>query len=147
MESVLSPGELGLWWRMCAADRRHAVAVGRRAAPLLDAAGRSDRAALAAALLHDVGKVEAGLGTLGRVGATLAGLAGAGRRARTLGRRGGLAGRVGRYLDHSAIGAEMLAAAGSDPLTVTWAYEHHLTPEDWTLPSPVAAALHRADDD
>ena len=62
-------------------------------------------------------------------------------------RRPGPVGRVGRYLCHDRIGAAMLRAAGSDPLTVAWAGEHHLDPQRWTVPSPVAWALKDADDD
>jgi hypothetical protein len=41
----------------------------------------------------------------------------------------------------------MLALAGSHPLTVTWAREHHLRREDWAVPAAVGAALKAADDD
>jgi hypothetical protein len=54
---------------------------------------------------------------------------------------------VGLYLRHPELGAEMLELAGSDPLTVTWAREHHLPRDRWTLPAPVADALKAADDD
>jgi hypothetical protein len=55
--------------------------------------------------------------------------------------------RVGLYLRHAPLGAEMLALAGSEPLTVAWAREHHLPPDDWTVPRDVAGALKAADDD
>ena len=71
---------------------------------------------------------------------------GNGRARRWAGARGPL-GRVGRYLDHSRIGAELLEEAGSDPLTVRWAAEHHFPPARWSLPAPVASALKAADDD
>jgi hypothetical protein len=96
---------------------------------------------MAAALLHDVGKIEAGLGTFGRVGATVLALA-AGRQRAT-----GWPGPVGRYLSHDARGASLLALAGSDPLTVAWAREHHLPAAQWTVPLPVGEALKAADDD
>ncbi len=41
----------------------------------------------------------------------------------------------------------MLTEAGSDPLTVAWAREHHLPPLQWTVDPVVAEALHSADDD
>lgn len=147
VEGILGPGELRLWRRMSAADRRHAAGVARRVDSDLGGTPDTRRPALAAALLHDVGKVDAGLGTLGRVGATLIGLAGSRARAAELARRRGPLGRVGRYLDHPAIGAALLEEAGSDPLTVAWTAEHHLDPERWSVPSSVASALHRADDD
>ena len=133
---VLGHDELSLWRRMSGADRRHAVAVAHRVEELLGA-GPVARPVVAAALLHDVGKVVAGLGTAGRVAATLAGMAG----------RRSVTPRVGLYLRHDALGAELLRAAGSDPLTVAWAAEHHLPPERWTVPAAIGRALKDADDD
>lgn len=134
--SLLLPGEAELWRRMAAADRRHAVSVARRVGQELG--DTATRPVLAAALLHDVGKVEAGLGTLGRVGATLTGASPFRRRA---------TGRLRAYLHHPEIGAAMLDAAGSDPVTVAWAREHHLPPDRWTVPTPIASVLKSADDD
>ena len=143
---TLRPPELALWKRMSGPDRRHAVGVTRRVVAALGPV-EATAPVRAAALLHDVGKVEAGLGTLGRVPATALGMAGGnGRARRWAGARGPL-GRVGRYLDHSRIGAELLEEAGSDPLTVRWAAEHHFPPARWSLPAPVASALKAADDD
>lgn len=134
---------------MSGPDRRHAVGVAEDAVELLRTAGIDpSREVVAAALLHDVGKVSAGLGTLARAAVTAAGL--------VLGRRGlvelcdgrrGLAGRVARYLCHDTIGAELLAAAGSDDLTRTWAAEHHRPPRSWTVDPRIADALKRADGD
>src|SRR3954466_13399033 len=70
---VLMPGELELWRRMSGADRRHAVGVARRVERALGV--EATRPGVAAALLHDGGKVASGLGTYGRVVATLAGAA------------------------------------------------------------------------
>jgi hypothetical protein len=143
--SHLVAREADLWGRMSRADRRHAVGVARRAAAALG--DRADRPVVAAALLHDVGKVEAGLGTYGRVVATLAAMA-AGRETAGMWSEGrGFTRRVGLYLRHPDIGADLLALAGSDPVTVAWAREHHLPADRWTLPADVAAALHAADDD
>ena len=41
----------------------------------------------------------------------------------------------------------MLTVAGSDALTVAWAREHHLPPEQWTVERHLADALKAADDD
>jgi hypothetical protein len=135
----LLPGEVELWSRMSGPDRRHAVGVARRTAGLLGAG--ATRPVLASALLHDVGKVDGGLGTFRRSIVTALAL--------VLGRdrvsRG--SGRMGRYLRHDAIGADLLRAAGSDDLTVAWAREHHLHPERWSVPAAVGAALKDADDD
>ncbi|MFM8957072.1 MAG: HD domain-containing protein, partial [Actinomycetota bacterium] len=56
-----------------------------------------------AALLHDIGKVESGLGTVARVMATIVGPHGA---------------RFRRYHDHERLGVELLTAAGSDTVTL-----------------------------
>src|SRR5947208_12601993 len=96
------------------------------------------KAVLAAALLHDVGKVSSGLGVYGRVVATLAGAAAGRSMAEAWTEGKGFTRRVGLYLRHSDLGADMLALAGSDPLTVTWAREHHLPEEEWTLPKDIA---------
>ena len=96
----LSAGELVLWQRMSNADRRHSIEVARRFVARRPAASPAE---IAGALLHDCGKVEAGLGTIGRVLATVAG-------PRTS--------RFRTYHDHEAIGARLAAKAGSDPATV-----------------------------
>jgi hypothetical protein len=97
---VLSAGERVLWSTMSVADRRHSLLVARRfVAELPDA----PRDAVAAALLHDVGKVECGLGTWGRVAATMVGPHGR---------------RFRQYHAHEQIGAAMAAAAGAAPATV-----------------------------
>lgn len=128
--SVLSEAELGLWRRMSGPDRRHAVGVARRVEAALGE--RATAPVLAAALLHDVGKVESGLRTLGRVAATVSPW---------------LTPRMRAYRRHPEIGAGLLEPADADPLTVAWARQHHLPPEDWTLPADLAAALKAADDD
>ena len=43
--------------------------------------------------------------------------------------------------------ADLLGMAGSAPLTVAWAAEHHLPPDEWTVPVAVGEALKAADDD
>ncbi len=133
--TVLSPAERHLWHQMSLPDRKHAAGVARETDRIL---GGAQRPVLAAALLHDVGKIDSGLGTTGRVVATVLD-AGLGRRA--------LPGRLGRYRRHDVIGADLLRDAGSDPLTVAWAREHHLPPDRWSLPAEVAGALAQADDD
>jgi hypothetical protein len=139
--SLCLPGEAALWRRMSGADRRHAVDGARRVAAALGGEAGADRPVLAAALLHDVGKVDAGLGTVGRVGATVVAMV-AGRR-----RASRWPGRIGRYLRHDQRGGQLLSAAGSDATTVAWAREHHLPPDAWTLPREVSAALKAADGD
>ena len=48
---------------------------------------------------------------------------------------------------HPDLGADLLQLAGSDPLTVAWAREHHLPEPEWTVPTPIGRALKDADDD
>jgi putative nucleotidyltransferase with HDIG domain len=132
--SSLLPGEVALWDRMSRQDRRHSARVARDVDRML---ASPPRPVIAAALLHDIGKVASGLGTFGRVVATLVGAL----RGREVG------GRVGQYLQHDRIGAELLATAGSDPLTVAWAAEHHRPRPTWTVDLATADALKLADGD
>ena len=91
---------------------------------------------LAAALLHDVGKTDSGLRTYGRVVATLSAAVAGHDAAHAWSQRRGFTRKVGLYLRHAELGADQLALAGSDPLTVAWAREHHDPPERWTVPRP-----------
>jgi hypothetical protein len=137
--SQLGEGERAVWDRLSNPDRRHAVGVARDVVARLGAG--ATRPVVAAALLHDSGKLDSGLGTFARVGATVwAGLRGRERAA--VGPS-----RVARYLRHDELGAAALAAAGADPLTVAWAREHHLPAAAWTLDPAIAGALKAADDD
>jgi hypothetical protein len=99
VDSQLLDGESRLWHAMTAADRRHSITVARR----FEASGDWSRDEIAGALLHDIGKLESGLGTYGRVVATIVG-------PRTE--------RSRRYHDHERLGADLLAAAGSSDVTV-----------------------------
>ena len=69
-QAQLLPAELELWQRMPGPDRRHSAGVARRVERSLGE--QATRPVLAAALLHDVGKLDAHLRTYGRVVATLA---------------------------------------------------------------------------
>ena len=123
-ESQLLPSEVELWRRMPNQDRRHAIAVARR----FEAARASaaTRAEMAGALLHDVGKADAGLGTFGRVVATVT---------PPQWRRD----RSQRYHRHEAIGADWCRRAGSDPVTVLLVAGEGAPPE-------LLAALRAADE-
>jgi len=145
VEATLSEAEYGLWRRMSGPDRRHSVQVGRDVERMLG--NEATVPVLAAALLHDVGKIDADLGTWGRVIATLSAKV-AGRDAAKLWiKSNGFTRKVGLYLHHPEVGADMLELAGSDPLTVSWTEEHHRPPEEWTLPANITAALTAADND
>ncbi|CAB4364710.1 MAG: HD domain-containing protein [Actinobacteria bacterium] len=109
--------EAALWDRMVVQDRRHSLLVARRFEQL---AVNPSREALAAALLHDIGKTAAGMGTWARVLATVVG-------PRTS--------RFRQYHDHERIGAELLRSAGSHPATVELVLGR----------GPLAATLRSAD--
>jgi hypothetical protein len=132
----LLPGEVALWRRMPGFDRRHAVGVARRVYAALG--GEATRPVVAAALLHDVGKIDSGFGVWRRVFATVwTGVRGRDR----------VRGRTAVYVEHPARGAALLRAAGADPLTAAWAEEHHLPPQRWTVPAEIADVLKASDDD
>jgi putative nucleotidyltransferase with HDIG domain len=114
----LLPGEAELWSRLVVQDRRHSLLVARRFVELADAPSRAE---VAGALLHDIGKLDCGLGTFARVVATLVGPHGR---------------RLRRYHDHQRIGAELLRQAGSSPATIDLAQGR----------GRAAAALSAADD-
>jgi hypothetical protein len=126
------PAEEAVWERMSTVDRRHAVDVARRVVAAADPA--PPRPVVAAALLHDCGKTEAGLGTFERVGATVW-ITVVGRA-----RAGTGDGRIARYTRHEPIGAELLRAAGSDPVTVS------LVAGSPDAPAASLALLRAADD-
>jgi hypothetical protein len=94
------PSEVTLWSAMAVQDRRHSLVVARR---FVDRAPDAVGPEVAGALLHDVGKQVAALGTLERVVATVVG-------PRTE--------RFRAYHDHERLGAELLLGAGSDERTV-----------------------------
>ena len=135
----LTDAELHVWETLGRHDRAESVAVARRTAQAL---GRDvDSRWIAAALLHDVGKVDARLGTFGRVWATLvAGLMSHGRARR-------MSNRIGRYINHDELGAERLKAAGARPETVAWAAVHHRPERYGTsgIPPEICVALASAD--
>lgn len=117
---VLTSDEYELWRQMPARDQRHSLQVLARFDMLLPDAARTARAA---ALLHDIGKVDAALGWTMRVLATV------------VGPRGD---RFARYHDHERIGAEMLRSV-SDRETVELV-------SGTSRDDRVLAALRRADD-
>ncbi len=144
LEQLLA-GEQDIWHKMSATDRRHGVGVARRAQATLGE--QATRPILAAALLHDCGKTVSGLGTYGRVIATLSVKLAGRDQAFAWSETRGFTRRVGLYVEHPRLGSELLGLAGSAPLTVAWAEQHHLAPKDWTVPLEVGQALKDADDD
>lgn len=97
---VLLSAELALFERLDMIDQRHAMGVLSRFDVLQPGAMVAARRA---ALLHDIGKIDCGLGTVMRVVATVVG-------PRTA--------QFRRYHDHEHLGIEMLVSAGSHPETV-----------------------------
>lgn len=143
---LLTKGEQNLWLVMSNPDRRHAVGVARAVEAELGPG--ADRAVLAAALLHDSGKIVSGLRTPARALATLVWLLVDDERAATWQHDSSvIKRRLGQYWLHPELGAEQLRAVGSDPLAVAWAREHHLPPEQWSVPRSIATVLKSCDDD
>ncbi len=141
VQLVLTPSELAVWETLGRADRAESVAVARRTAQALGP--DADHRWLAAALLHDVGKTDAGLGTVARAGATIvAGIVSHGRARRW-------PNRFGRYIAHDDVGAARLSAAGARPEAVAWAGAHHRS-EQWPrtgIPADICEILATADGD
>jgi hypothetical protein len=129
----LPPGEWVLWEQMSNADQAHALRVAR--AVVSELGDVATHPVISAALMHDVGKLQSGYGTFGRVFATVAGHLGLSLR------------RVRTYMNHNELGSQMLARAGSDPLTIAWAREHELPRSQWTIDATIANALYAADDE
>jgi hypothetical protein len=147
--SVLTDPEWVLWCRLSNPDRRHSAAVARRVErALADTPYAGDPRWPAAALLHDVGKLDAGLGVLGRVGATLADAAAGHAMAEDWSTRRGVTRRVGLYLRHPELGATRVRVAGGREEVAAWAAAHHRPePVAVGVPADVAAVLVAADDD
>jgi hypothetical protein len=146
--TILTPDEFELWQRMPNHDQRHSAGVARRVAAILEGTSAAgDRRWLEAALLHDVGKVDAGLSVPGRVVATVV-IATKGRdQTGAAAGEPGFRGRVARYSQHPARGAALIAAAGGSPEAARWAATHHGADAPSEIPAAVAAALQAADDD
>jgi hypothetical protein len=148
---VLNAGELGLWERQSPHDQRHTVEVARRLEQSLDGGPHAgDTRWVACALLHDIGKLAAGLGIPGRVAATLfAKAAGGPARFGDWEERRGLRRRIALYLRHGEIGGDLIRMAGGREEVAVWATAHHQHArlQADALPAPVVAALVKADPD
>jgi hypothetical protein len=149
VESVLTPAELALWQRMANHDRRHSIAVARRVERALAGTEHSDTRWMAVALLHDVGKLDSGLGVVGRVGATVAGGLAGHDMAGPWSQKRGITRRVGLYLRHPELGATRIRLAGGREEAARWAESHHDEASRAALDFPpvVVTVLHDADDD
>ncbi len=136
-----------LFAAMARADQRHSL----RVLMALQARGETDRALLQAALLHDCAK-RLGVRLWHRVARVLAKAFWPGYLARLAARPAPdrTSWRYGLWLlaHHGAVGAELAAAAGCDPLAVTLIRHHE---ERWQATDPVVgrllSVLQAADDD
>ena len=96
----LLESEFELWCRMKPHDQRHSIEVARRFCELRPTFSRDE---VAAALLHDIGKVHSELGVMGRVVATIVGPKGT---------------KFREYHNHEVIGLNLCRAAGSSTETL-----------------------------
>lgn len=147
---ILNDREWEAWRRMPRHDRRHSVRVARAVEAALAATPYAgDPRWIEAALLHDIGKLDARLGVLGRVAATLAGAAAGHDMAEAWSFRRGVTRRFGLYLRHPQLGADRIRMCGGSPEAARWA-EAHQDPDRFAatgIPALVVAALAGADDD
>jgi hypothetical protein len=146
--AVLQPAELDLWSLLSLADRRESIAVARRTEAALAGTDHADDTRwLAAAHLHDVGKLDARFGPVRRAVATLlAGVLGP-RRVERWVDRSGFPRRCALYVLHDQLGADRVTIAGGRREAAVWAAAHH-RPARWPetgIPTAVAVALAAAD--
>jgi hypothetical protein len=129
VNALLAEPAAALFWQQDPIDQRHAFQVAQRVRQRLG----EDRPALAAALLHDVGKRHSAAGPIGRSLATVLGAL-----------RLPVPPDWRRYLDHGELGAADLRAIGADALTVAFAAGRR--GEDGEVRPEVWEALLAADD-
>ncbi|MFN8474671.1 MAG: hypothetical protein U0822_20945 [Anaerolineae bacterium] len=130
--AVLSPAERALFDRMRPADRAHAMRVARR----VRLARYDDPSLIKAALLHDVGKAGHGIHLLHRVLRVLLAVLLPWLLTRIAATDTGWHEPFYALVHHAAIGADLLASAGSDPLAVALVRYHD------TRGTPAALAAH-----
>lgn len=103
---VLTFDELDLWQSQAIMDQRHSYDITRRFMVLRPQASRDE---IAGGLLHDIGKIEAGLGTVARVFATLLPLP---------------TRRFRAYRHHQERGAQLLKEIGCSDTTISLVAGH-----------------------
>jgi len=144
-EGFLWSGERELFALLPNHDQRHLIGVARRVDVSLGEL--SEERWIAAALLHDVGKAQSGLGPIRRAFATIwieikgvDGLAIS---------RGAWSRRVYAYSQHPSLGCEDIRSCGGHEEAALWAKAHD-DPAQWRatgFPSVVIDALTKSDDD
>jgi HD domain len=148
--TVLNEREFAVWKRMPNHDRRHSIRVARDAEAMLAGTQYAgDTCWVEAALLHDIGKLDAGLGVFSRVAATPAGAAAGHEMADAWSEKKGITRRFGLYLRHPELGASRIRMCEGSNEAALWA-EAHQDPDLWAttgLPETVITALSTADDD
>ncbi len=144
-ERHLLPGERDVWQTMSNPDRRHAVAVARDVSAELG--DDCERWIVAAALLHDSGKVVSGYRTPARVVATLVWSVVDRRRAAEWEQRGRPLRRLAQYRRHPELGEAALRRVGADGRTADWAGDHHRPESAWRVPPEIGVVLKRCDGD
>jgi hypothetical protein len=145
---ILDPGELELWRSLPNHDQRYTIRVARLVDDeLAGTEFAGDERWLAAALLHDTGKLDAGLGVVGRSLATVIGAFAGTARVDRWAHASGFRRRVSSYLRHDEQGADRIRAAGGRDEAARWAWAHHHR-DRWResgIPTAVAEALESAD--
>jgi hypothetical protein len=148
VEGILAADELALWRLLPNHDRRYSIRVAKLVESRLAGTEYAGQPRwLAAALLHDVGKLDASLGIFGRSVATVMGAIAGPARVNRWGNAGGFRRRVAWYLHHDERGADRIRAAGGREEAARWARAHHhrdLWPASG-VPMAVAEALEAAD--
>lgn len=147
--SILTPEEHGLWSRLSALDRDHAVKVAKKVQSRLAATPwAGDTLWPGAALMHDIGKLDSGLSPVERAAAMLASRIVSVRTARRWASRArGRRRRIGSYLIHGELGARMIRDAGGREEIAAWT-EVHQGDRDMDrlkIPPTVIAALLESD--
>lgn len=142
----LSELELAAFNRMTTRDQAHSIAVARAVEANLELVSGDVSWVIPAALLHDVGKSAVRLGTYGRVMATLAGWVAGTDMAPAWAEKSGMTRRIGLYLQHATLGADICRLAESEPMVIAWVQQHYDSPEDWDVPVDAGRLLQAADD-
>jgi hypothetical protein len=149
VEGILEPAELALWRELPNHDRRYSIRMARLVeAGLAHTEYAGQKHWLAVALLHDVGKLDAGLGVVGRSVATVLGAVAGRARVDGWMSASGFRLRTATYLHHDVRGAARIRAAGGRDEAARWALAHHHR-DRWPasgVPAPVAEVLAAADD-
>ena len=141
----LTPPEFALFDKMTGNDQVHGIEVARHTLAT-GPVGQSDPSWLAAAaLLHDVGKVDARAGSVGRAAATVLEPFMPAQLVGRLAAAPGWFGRVGRHIRYPEVGASMLSLVGSHEHVRSLAAQHHEPVNRWTIPIELGHRLTAAD--